>query len=85
MIPPSVVFRPATVTAWPKTHGPQTAKVLGPRGESIWTDKYGRIKVKYYWERQAKVDDTSSCWVRVSSEWAGQGFGGVQILRMGGE
>ena len=85
IIPSSVVFRPAPVTAWPKTHGPQTAKVVGPQGESIWTDKYGRIKVKFHWDRQAKGDDTSSCWVRVSSAWAGQGFGGVQIPRVGDE
>ena len=85
VIPSSVVFRPAPVTAWPKTHGPQTAKVVGPQGESIWTDKYGRIKVKFHWDRQAKGDDTSSCWVRVSSAWAGQGFGGVQIPRLGDE
>ncbi|WP_157032719.1 type VI secretion system Vgr family protein, partial [Erwinia typographi] len=53
--------------------------------ESIWTDKYGRIKVKFHWDRQAKGDDTSSCWVRVSSAWAGQGFGGVQIPRVNDE
>ncbi|MEJ8324725.1 type VI secretion system tip protein TssI/VgrG, partial [Kosakonia sacchari] len=70
---------------WPKTYGPQTAKVVGPQGESIWTDKYGRVKVKFHWDRLAKGDDTSSCWVRVSSAWAGQGFGGVQIPRVGDE
>jgi type VI secretion system secreted protein VgrG len=85
VIPSSVVFRPAQVTAWPRTYGPQTAKVVGPKGESIWTDKYGRIKVKFHWDRQAKGDDTSSGWVRVSSAWAGQGFGGVQIPRVGDE
>ncbi|CAI8835371.1 type VI secretion system Vgr family protein [Kosakonia quasisacchari] len=85
VIPSSVVFRPAAVTAWPKTYGPQTAKVVGPQGESIWTDKYGRVKVKFHWDRLAKGDDTSSCWVRVSSAWAGQGFGGVQIPRVGDE
>ncbi|MGY5956731.1 Type VI secretion system secreted protein VgrG [Kosakonia sp. BK9b] len=85
VIPASVVYRPAAVTAWPKTYGPQTAKVVGPEGESIWTDRYGRIKVKFHWDRLAKGDDTSSCWVRVSSAWAGQGFGGVQIPRVGDE
>ncbi|WP_199559894.1 type VI secretion system Vgr family protein, partial [Pantoea sp. ARC270] len=69
----------------PKTHGPQTAKVVGPKGESIWTDRYGRVKVKFHWDRLAKGDDTSSCWVRVSSAWAGQGFGGVQIPRVNDE
>ena len=66
---------------WPKTHGPQTARVVGPAGESIWTDKYGRIKVKFHWDRFGPKDDGSSCWVRVSSAWAGQGYGGVQIPR----
>ncbi|WEF30315.1 type VI secretion system tip protein TssI/VgrG [Klebsiella aerogenes] len=85
VIPSSVVYRPAQATAWPRTYGPQTAKVVGPQGESIWTDKYGRIKVKFHWDRNAKGDDSSSCWVRVSSAWAGQGFGGVQIPRVGDE
>ncbi|SCC12716.1 type VI secretion system secreted protein VgrG [Kosakonia oryzendophytica] len=85
VIPSSVVFRPPQQTAWPRTYGPQTAKVVGPQGESIWTDRYGRVKVKFHWDRLAKGDDTSSCWVRVSSAWAGQGFGGVQIPRVGDE
>ena len=85
VIPASVSYRPAQSTAWPRTYGPQTAKVVGPQGESIWTDKYGRVKVKFHWDRQAKGDDTSSCWVRVSSAWAGQGYGGVQIPRVGDE
>ncbi|MGC1022652.1 type VI secretion system tip protein TssI/VgrG, partial [Pantoea agglomerans] len=55
------------------------------KGESIWTDRYGRVKVKFHWDRLAKGDDTSSCWVRVSSAWAGQGFGGVQIPRVNDE
>ena len=85
VIPSSTQFRSAQRTAWPRTHGPQTAKVVGPQGESIWTDKYGRVKVKFHWDRHAKGDDTSSCWVRVSSAWAGQGFGGVQIPRVNDE
>ena len=85
VIPSAVTFRAAPETPWPRTHGPQTAKVVGPKGESIWTDKYGRIKVKFHWDRLAKGDDTSSCWVRVSSAWAGQGFGGVQIPRVNDE
>ena len=85
VIPSSVTYRPAQKTAWPRTYGPQTAKVVGPQGESIWTDRYGRVKVKFHWDRLAKGDDTSSCWVRVSSAWAGQGFGGVQIPRVGDE
>ncbi|MFE8118109.1 type VI secretion system tip protein TssI/VgrG [Brenneria goodwinii] len=85
VIPAAVPFRPKQLAPWPRTGGPQTAKVVGPKGESIWTDKYGRVKVKFHWDRLAKGDDTSSCWVRVSSAWAGQGFGGVQIPRVGDE
>ncbi|MDC7868219.1 ImpA family type VI secretion-associated protein [Pantoea ananatis] len=85
VLPAAVTYRAKPETPWPRTHGPQTAKVVGPKGESIWTDKYGRVKVKFHWDRLAKGDDTSSCWVRVSSAWAGQGFGGVQIPRVGDE
>ncbi|EGT4509635.1 type VI secretion system tip protein VgrG [Cronobacter sakazakii] len=85
VIPADVPYRPAQKTPWPRTYGPQTAKVVGPQGESIWTDKYGRVKVKFHWDRLGKGDDTSSSWVRVSSAWAGQGFGGVQIPRVGDE
>ncbi|WP_459515231.1 type VI secretion system Vgr family protein, partial [Erwinia amylovora] len=85
VIPSAVTFRAPPETPWPRTHGPQTAKVVGPKGESIWTDRYGRVKVKFHWDRLAKGDDTSSCWVRVSSAWAGQGYGGVQIPRVGDE
>lgn len=85
VIPADITFRAAQSTDWPRTHGPQTARVVGPQGETIWTDKYGRVKVKFHWDRHAKGDDTSSCWVRVSSAWAGQGFGGVQIPRVGDE
>lgn len=83
--PAAVNWRPARTTAWPKTHGPQTAEVVGPAGESIWTDKYGRVKLKFRWDRYASGDDTSSCWVRVSSAWAGWKYGAVQIPRVGEE
>lgn len=85
VIPSSTVFRPPQATPWPRTYGPQTAKVVGPRAESIWTDKYGRVKVKFHWDREGNNDDSSSCWVRVSSVWAGQGFGGIQIPRVNDE
>lgn len=85
VIPATTPFRPASVTDWPRTYGPQTARVVGPQGESIWTDKYGRVKVKFHWDRQSQGDENSSCWVRVSSAWAGQGYGGVQIPRVGDE
>ena len=85
VLPAEVVYRAPAETPWPKTHGPQTARVTGPQGESIYTDRYGRIKVKFHWDRLAKGDETSSCWVRVSSAWAGQGYGGVQIPRVNDE
>ncbi|QHM69933.1 type VI secretion system Vgr family protein [Mixta intestinalis] len=85
VIPADVTWRPPQTTRWPRTYGPQTARVVGPKGESIWTDRYGRVKVQFHWDREAKGDETSSCWIRVSSAWAGQGFGGVQIPRVGDE
>ncbi len=85
VIPNSVSWRPPRVTQWPKTHGPQTAEVVGPEGQPIWTDKYGRVKLKFRWDRHSTSDDTSSCWVRVSSAWAGWKYGGVQIPRVGEE
>ncbi|MBH2878353.1 type VI secretion system tip protein VgrG [Serratia marcescens] len=85
VLPADVPWHPPQQATWPKTHGPQTARVVGPAGESIWTDKYGRIKVKFHWDRFGPKDDGSSCWVRVSSAWAGQGYGGVQIPRVNDE
>lgn len=85
VLPADVPWHPPQQASWPKTHGPQTARVVGPAGESIWTDKYGRIKVKFHWDRFGPKDDGSSCWVRVSSAWAGQGYGGVQIPRVNDE
>ncbi|YCI28656.1 type VI secretion system tip protein VgrG [Erwinia sp. PK3-005] len=85
VLPAAVVYRKEAETPWPKTNGPQTARVTGPQGESIYTDRYGRIRVKFHWDREAKGDETSSCWVRVSSAWAGQGYGGVQIPRVNDE
>lgn len=81
-IPATVQFRASRVTPVPKMSGPQTATVVGPEGEEIWTDKYGRIKVQFHWDRQGKMNEDSSCWVRVSNPWAGGGFGGVQIPRV---
>ncbi len=84
-VPAEVTWRPARVTPWPKTHGPQTAEVTGPRGQSIWTDKYGRVKLRFRWDRHGAGDDTGSCWVRVSSGWAGWKYGSQQVPRVGEE
>jgi type VI secretion system secreted protein VgrG len=79
------VFRPARLTPHPFVQGPQTAVVVGPSGEEIWTDKYGRVKVQFHWDRYGKRDENSSCWVRVSHPWAGSNWGMVAIPRIGQE
>jgi type VI secretion system secreted protein VgrG len=84
-IPASVAFRPARVTPRPVIHGTQSAVVVGPHGEEIFTDKYGRVKVQFPWDRQGRHDAGSSCWVRVGSPWAGQRWGAVHIPRVGQE
>jgi len=78
-------FRPARSTPRPTMGGPQTAVVVGPSGEEIYTDKYGRVKVQFHWDRYGKKNENSSCWMRVSSPWAGANWGGVAIPRMGQE
>ncbi|GAB3376506.1 type VI secretion system Vgr family protein [Azotobacter armeniacus] len=83
--PTSLPFRPRRLTPRPRTNGPQTAVVVGPAGEEIWTDQYGRIKVQFRWDRYGQMDENSSCWVRVSSSWAGSTFGGIYIPRVGQE
>ena len=83
--PTSLPFRPPRKTPKPRTNGPQTAVVVGPAGEEIWTDQYGRIKVQFRWDRYGSMDENSSCWVRVSSSWAGSTFGGMYIPRIGQE
>ena len=65
--------------------GPQTATVVGPAGEEIFTDKYARVKVQFHWDRLGKKDENSSCFVRVSAAWAGNGWGFIQIPRIGQE
>lgn len=78
-------FRTAQTTPRPVVEGPQTAIVVGKKGEEIWTDKHGRVKVQFPWDRYGKSDESSSCWVRVGTPWAGKSFGGVQIPRIGEE
>jgi type VI secretion system secreted protein VgrG len=80
-----VPFRPPRVTPKPLVHGTQTAVVVGPAGEEIYTDKYGRVKVQFFWDRIGKKDENSSCWVRVSEPWAGKNWGGVANPRIGQE
>jgi len=84
-IPVGLPFRPPRVTPRPTVRGSQTAVVVGPSGEEIFTDKYGRVKVQFHWDREGKNDSNSSCWVRVSTLWAGKNWGVVHIPRIGQE
>jgi len=85
IIPSSTPFRPLRKTPKPVVEGSQTAVVTGPAGEEIYTDKYGRVKVHFYWDREGKSDDTASCWVRVAQLWAGASWGAMFIPRIGHE
>jgi len=78
-------FRPRRLTPKPFVQGPQTAVVVGPAGEEIYTDKYGRVKVQFHWDRYGKKNEHSSCWIRVSSPWAGKGWGAISTPRIGQE
>ena len=78
-------FRPERKTPKPFVQGPQTAVVIGPPGEEIYTDKYGRVKVHFFWDRLGKGQPDASCWIRVSSPWAGKNWGGISIPRIGQE
>jgi type VI secretion system secreted protein VgrG len=78
-------FRPKRSTPKPFVQGPQTAVVVGPGGDEIYTDKFGRVKVQFHWDRLGKKDQNSSCWIRVSHPWAGKGWGSVATPRIGQE
>lgn len=78
-------FRPLQKTRKPVIQGSQTAMVVGPAGEEIFTDKFGRVKVQFHWDRQGQDNADSSCWVRVSQAWAGNRWGMVFIPRIGQE
>ena len=78
-------FRPRRVTPKATVMGVQTAVIVGPSGEEIYSDKYGRVKVQFFWDRQGNKDEQSSCWVRVASTWAGKNWGFIQLPRIGQE
>ena len=78
-------YRPLQRTSKPKVQGPQTAIVVGPLGEEIYTDEYGRVKLQFHWDRYGQADENASCWIRVSQLWAGKGWGGMTIPRIGQE
>ncbi len=81
----TVPFRSPRVASVPRVSGSQTALVVGPSGEEIWTDQYGRIKIQFPWDRVGVKDENSSCWVRVSQSWAGLGWGSLFLPRIGQE
>jgi type VI secretion system secreted protein VgrG len=78
-------YRPAQRTPKPIISGLQSAIVVGPPGEEIYTDEFGRVRVQFHWDRVGTWDDNSSCWMRVSQGWAGHGFGMITIPRIGHE
>lgn len=84
-IPSDTKFRAPLVTPRPVARGPDTAVVTGASGEEIYTDEYGRVKVRFHWDRSSSTDETSSCWIRVSSSWAGKSFGELYLPRVGQE
>jgi len=84
-IPAALRYRPQGVTPRPVIAGVQTATVVGPQGEEIFCDKYGRVKVQFHWDREGKKDADSSCWLRVSQVWAGKGWGAFFWPRIGHE
>ncbi|OAI38844.1 hypothetical protein AYO40_06300 [Planctomycetaceae bacterium SCGC AG-212-D15] len=84
-IPATVSFRPRRSTPQPVISGPQTALVVGPSGDEIYVDKYGRVKVQFFWDRLGKKDENSSCWVRVAERWAGKNWGTAFTPRIGQE
>jgi type VI secretion system secreted protein VgrG len=81
----SVHYRPPRVTPRAVVRGPQTAVVTGPAGEEIFVDKYGRVKVQFFWDRLGKKNENSSCWIRVAEQWAGKNWGLVAHPRIGQE
>lgn len=83
--PANEPFRSQRTTPKPVVHGPQTAIVVGKKGEEIDTDEFGRVKVQFHWDRYGKVDENSSCWVRVSQPTAGKGWGAISLPRIGQE
>jgi type VI secretion system secreted protein VgrG len=84
-IPAALHYRPGRITPKPIVAGSQTAVVVGPKGEQIFTDKYGRVKVQFHWDRDGKRDANSSCWIRVTQPWADKGFGMISVPRVGQE
>ena len=84
-IPFDLAYRPPHTADKPHVWGCQTAVVVGPSGEEIYVDKYGRVKVHFHWDRENQRDQSSSCWIRVATPWAGQNWGAIHLPRIGQE
>jgi type VI secretion system secreted protein VgrG len=84
-IPGDVPFRLDQVTPRPSITGPQTARVVGHDGDEVMTDEYGRVKVKFFWDRATTEDSERTCWIRVAHSWAGASWGSIFIPRVGQE
>lgn len=84
-MPKDEQYRAPRVTPRPAISGVHTAFVTGPPGEEIWTDKYGRVKIQFHWDREGKSDDMSSCWVRTMMPWTGKTWGVIAVPRVGQE
>ncbi len=78
-------YRPPMETPKPKVSGVESATVVGPKGEEIHTDEFGRVRVHFHWDRESEMDEKSSCWIHVSQPWGGSGFGGSNLPRIGQE
>ncbi|EGH25143.1 Rhs element Vgr protein, partial [Pseudomonas amygdali pv. mori str. 301020] len=83
--PWQALYRPPLHHPKPRIFGSQTAVVTGPKDQEIHCDRHGRVKVQFHWDRESNGDDKSSCWLRVSSSWAGNRYGGMTIPRIGME
>jgi type VI secretion system secreted protein VgrG len=78
-------YRPPLVTPKPKVNGVESATVVGPAGEEIHCDEFGRVRVHFHWDRESQMDEKSSCWIHASQPWGGAGYGGTNLPRIGQE
>ncbi len=83
-LPSKTPYRPRRQPK-PTMPGPQTARVVGPAEQEIWTDKYGRVRIQLHWDREGEYDEASACWVRVAQPWAGNRWGAIFNPRIGNE
>ncbi len=85
IVPKSSPYRAPLQTPWPEVGGIHTAVVVGSKGEEIDTDEYGRVKIKFHWDRRAAKDNTVSVWVRTMMPWTGKNWGMIHVPRVGQE